>query len=123
MATIKIGNSEAKPAKFLLVANGAFAGYAGLVTDITEIKRLEQQKDDFIKMASHELKIPITSINGYGQLLLNIYNESEKEALQMSGSTVKSSLGTIAKQVTKLTRHRLELHCAEFNLEEFVEET
>src|SRR6185503_4450642 len=70
------------------------------------------------------------------QLLLNIYNESESEKLQMSRSTVKSSLGTIAKQVTKLTRliselldlskiesGKLELHCAEFDLDELVEET
>jgi signal transduction histidine kinase len=102
MAKIKIGNSEAKPAKLLLVTNGGCAGYAGSVTDITEIKGLEQRKDDFIKMPSHELKTPITSINGYVQLLLNIYNKSETEALQTSRSTVKSSLGTIAKQATKL---------------------
>jgi PAS domain S-box-containing protein len=125
--------TEGKP---YLDINGSFTGYAGSVTDITEIKKLEQRKDDFIKMASHELKTPITSINGYVQLLLNIYNESESEKLQMSRSTVRSSLGTIAKQVTKLTRliselldlskiesGKLELHCVEFNLEELVEET
>ncbi len=116
--------------------SGAFAGYAGSVTDITELKKLEQRKDDFIKMASHELKTPITSINGYVQLLLNIYNEAETEKLQMSRSTVRSSLGTIAKQVTKLTRliselldlskiesGKLELHCQNFNLSELIEET
>jgi PAS domain S-box-containing protein len=125
--------AEAKP--YLDIA-GSFAGYAGSVTDITEIKKLEQRKDDFIKMASHELKTPITSINGYVQLLLNIYNEAETEKLQMSRSTVRSSLGTIAKQVTKLTRliselldlsriesGKLELHCAEFDLNELIEET
>lgn len=116
--------------------NGTFAGYAGSVTDITELKKLEQRKDDFIKMASHELKTPITSINGYVQLLLNIYNEAEAEKLQMARGTVKSSLGTIAKQVSKLTRliselldlskiesGKLELHCAEFDLGELIEET
>jgi signal transduction histidine kinase len=54
----------------------------------------------------------------------------------MSRSTVRSSLGTIAKQVTKLTRliselldlskiesGKLELHCAAFDLNELVEET
>ncbi len=115
--------------------NGGFAGYAGSVTDITELKSLEQRKDDFIKMASHELKTPITSINGYVQLLLNIYQENEGEALQLSRNTVKSSLGTIAKQVAKLTRliselldlskiesGRLELHCTRFDLTELVEE-
>jgi len=116
--------------------NGAFSGYAGSVTDITDMKKLEQRKDDFIKMASHELKTPITSINGYVQLLLNIYNETDEQKLHLSKPTVKSSLNTISKQVAKLTRlvselldlskiesGRLELHKTEFNLADMVEET
>jgi PAS domain S-box-containing protein len=116
--------------------NGSFSGYAGSVTDITEMKKVEQRKDDFIKMASHELKTPITSINGYVQLLLNIYNETDDQALQLAKPTVKSSLNTIAKQVTKLTRlvselldlskiesGKLELHKTEFVLADMVEET
>jgi PAS domain S-box-containing protein len=115
--------------------NGIFAGYAGSVTDITDIKKLEQRKDDFIKMASHELKTPITSINGYVQLLMNIYNEVDDKKLQLSKLTVKSSLNTISKQVTKLTRliselldlsrietGKLELNKTEFDLGDLVEE-
>jgi PAS domain S-box-containing protein len=116
--------------------NGDFSGYAGSVTDITEIKKLEQRKDDFIKMASHELKTPITSINGYVQLLMNIYNEADDQKLHLSRPTVKSSLTTISKQVVKLTRlvtelldlskiesGKLELHKTEFDLADLVEET
>lgn len=116
--------------------SGSFSGYAGSVTDITDMKRLEQRKDDFIKMASHELKTPITSINGYVQLLLNIYNDTDDQKLHLAKQTVKSSLNTIAKQVTKLTRlvselldlskiesGKLELHKTEFNLADLVEET
>ncbi|HEY2722529.1 MAG TPA: PAS domain S-box protein [Chitinophagaceae bacterium] len=115
--------------------NRSFAGYAGSVTDITEIKKLEQRKDDFIKMASHELKTPITSINGYVQLLLNIFNEADEQRIRLSKSTVKSSLNTIAKQVVKLTRliselldlsriesGKLELQATSINLAELVEE-
>jgi PAS domain S-box-containing protein len=116
-------------------SNGGFAGYAGSVTDITEIKKLEQRKDDFIKMASHELKTPITSINGYVQLLLNIYNEMDAEKLISTKTTVKSSLQTISKQVSKLARlvselldlsrietGQLELNKQEFDLAELVED-
>ncbi|WP_316788716.1 PAS domain S-box protein [Pedobacter frigoris] len=41
----------------------------GTVLDITEFKRLQQQKDDFISIASHELKTPITSLKASLQLL------------------------------------------------------
>ena len=39
------------------------------IEDITEKKQLEQQKDDFISIASHELKTPVTSIKAYAGLL------------------------------------------------------
>lgn len=41
----------------------------GTLLDITQFKRLEQQKDDFISIASHELKTPITSLKASLQLL------------------------------------------------------
>jgi PAS domain S-box-containing protein len=37
--------------------------------DITERKDLERRKDEFISMASHELKTPITSLKGFAQVL------------------------------------------------------
>jgi len=37
--------------------------------DITERKLLETQKNDFISIATHELKTPVTSIKGYTQVL------------------------------------------------------
>lgn len=37
--------------------------------DITRQKAVEKQKDEFIGMASHELKTPLTGIKAYGQLL------------------------------------------------------
>ena len=116
--------------------DGEFSGFAGSITDITELKKLEQRKDDFIKMASHELKTPITSINGYVQLMLNIFNEADEQRLRSSKQTIKSSLTTISKQVVKLTRliselldlsriesGKLELDKTAFDLNALVEET
>ena len=41
----------------------------GVMYDTTERKQLEQQKEDFIGTASHELKTPVTSIKAYCELL------------------------------------------------------
>lgn len=49
--------------------NGERTRLLGTVLDITEYKRLQQQKDDFISIASHELKTPITSLKASLQLL------------------------------------------------------
>ena len=116
--------------------DGEFAGYAGSVTDITELKKLEERKDDFIKMASHELKTPITSIKGYVQLLLKIHDELNDEKFQSSRGTVRLSLQTVSNQVSKLTRlvselldlsriesGRLDLEMTTFSISELIRET
>ncbi len=80
-----------------LAVDGSLEGYIGSGMDITEMKELEQIKNDFIGMASHELKTPITSIKAYVQLLLSMYKNTEDAFL-------KKSLTTVNKQVNKLTR-------------------
>ena len=44
----------------------------GTAIDITQQKALQQQKDDFISIASHELKTPITSLKASLQLITKI---------------------------------------------------
>ncbi|MHB8207244.1 PAS domain-containing protein, partial [Mucilaginibacter sp.] len=51
----------------------------GTMLDITESKRDEIRKNDFIAMASHELKTPLTSLKAYIQLLTKKLNNNNDE--------------------------------------------
>jgi signal transduction histidine kinase/CheY-like chemotaxis protein len=49
--------------------NDIIVKWVGTFTDIEEQKRIELKKDEFMSIASHELKTPLTSIKGYVQIL------------------------------------------------------
>lgn len=48
-------------------------------TDITERKKLEKQKDEFMSIASHELKTPLTSLKAYGQVLMSDFKRKNDQ--------------------------------------------
>ncbi|HHD63623.1 MAG TPA: CHASE2 domain-containing protein [Desulfobulbaceae bacterium] len=60
------------------VENLEFSGVLALLTDVTEIKELEQIKDELVSVVSHELKLPLTVILGYGEMLSGSLKNEEK---------------------------------------------
>jgi two-component system phosphate regulon sensor histidine kinase PhoR len=55
-------------------------GYIVVFHDITELKRLEVVRADFVANVSHELRTPLTAIRGYAETLLRATPEDPKEA-------------------------------------------
>ena len=55
-----------------------FTGVLALLTDVTEIKKLERLKDEVVSIVSHELKLPLTVIQGYGEMLSGALAGEEK---------------------------------------------
>lgn len=49
--------------------NGLITGAVSVFRDITEQKCIERQRDEFLSIASHELRTPITAIQGFAELL------------------------------------------------------
>ena len=50
-------------------ADGNSVGAVVVLNDVTQLRRLEQVRTDFVANASHELRTPITSIKGYAETL------------------------------------------------------
>ena len=97
--------------------------------NISDRKKLEQQKDDFIGIASHELKTPVTSIKAYTELLQEMCNEGD----YTSGATlVKKLSGQVDRLIelvhalldtTRIAGGGLTLDLEVFDLKKLVEES
>ncbi|WP_432711867.1 PAS domain S-box protein [Pedobacter sp.] len=108
--------------------NGEFTGYIGSCTDITEHKELQNQKDNFLGIASHELKTPVTSLKGYAQVMERIL---KKKDLNMEADMMRkmdaqlnrlTSLISDLLDVTKINAGKLSFNNQLFDLKPLLEE-
>ena len=94
-SVIRPGNSDEVEVngRHLLVSSRSLdpGGAVTTLLDISEIRRLEQVRRDFVANASHELKTPLTSIRGYAETLLDD-DPPEKLKLEFLTSIRKNTL-------------------------------
>jgi hypothetical protein len=96
--------------------------FFGVITDITESKLQEQRKDDFLSIASHELKTPLTSLKSTLQLLDRMKKDftapmQVKLVEQANRSMEKiSNLIDDLLQVNRLDIGQLALHKSTFKI-------
>ncbi len=50
-------------------SDGRITGAVVTLTDITELHRLQEQREDLLRAVSHDLRNPLTSVQGHAQLL------------------------------------------------------
>lgn len=55
----------------IIGSNHVWKGVLLVFHDITELKKLEQTRKDFVANVSHELKTPVTSIKGFAETLMD----------------------------------------------------
>ena len=112
---------------------GEITSWISSSTEIQNLKDEERRNEDFLKLVSHELKTPVTSIKGYVQLLLSILPKNNSDADKKL--IIKPYLNRIETQVERLIRlisemldmsrieqNELELKKEQFNLNLHAEE-
>lgn len=113
--------------------NGKIIGASKIARDISEhlavqeekarlydeIKALNDKKDEFIGLASHELKTPLTSIQAYLQILdKDLSEERRKQFLHRTNQQVKklNSLVSDLLDISKIEAGKLQFNPAPFDL-------
>ena len=109
--------------------DGEFVGSVAVVRDITERKRLEQLKDDFISLVSHELRSPLTVITGAVNTALTEgarLSPEETRQLLRDAALEAESLSHLLGNLLELSRFqadRLLLYAEEMSVKKLIQDT
>lgn len=105
---------------------GEIIFWVGTATDIEDQKREMDRKDEFIGIASHELKTPLTSLKGYLQLIESYKREPlppiVTQYIRKAGTSI-TKLQTLINDlldVSKIKAGRLEYAMEDVNLTELI---
>ena len=73
-------------------SHGRVKGFFSMVDDITDRKAVDQMKSEFVSIASHEMRTPLTSIHGVIKLLCaGRLGELSEPGKQMAGMALRNS--------------------------------
>lgn len=106
--------------------NGRPVRAAGISQNITQRKMLEQQKDDFISIASHELKTPVTSIKAYVEILREIVEAGQGIQDTLLLKKLENQVDRFMKLIrdlldaTRTTEGQLPLYFEKFDLNNLI---
>ncbi len=97
-----------------------------IIAENQRLHDVSKQKDDFISMASHELKTPVTSIKAFAQLLEHDFAKGQnlqgaKMLARMNTQIIKlTSLIEDLLDVSKIEGGKLQYHLADFDLTKLI---
>lgn len=107
---------------------GQLSGGIGTFMDVTHRRKMMLQKEDFISVASHELKTPVTTLKATLQLLTKIQDMGKPELLRTMISQANKSMGKLNRLINKLldanriTQGHMQIHKANFNIGDLIRE-
>jgi len=109
-------------------SNGEVYAIIHAAMDVTKQVQLQQQKDEFLGIASHELKTPVTSIKAYAQVLERMIrsegDEKKANMVRKMDQQLNRLTGLIGDllDVTKIQSGKMTFNPVEFDFDAAVEE-
>jgi PAS domain S-box-containing protein len=100
-----------------------------IIRDITERKKVEKLKNEFVSVVSHELRTPLTSIRGSLGLLLGgtvgNYTDKAKKLLDIANSNCERLLLLINDilDIEKIEAGKMDFHLSPVNIVDLIRET
>ncbi len=113
--------------KPVIGANGKLIGRIWVFNDITKEIESEKSKHQFIHVASHKLRTPITAVNWNSQILLDgtfgEITEDQKETLKVikNASDNLNSLSNILINVAEIKKDKIPIKKETFELKQLIE--
>ncbi len=110
-------------------SNGEPIGMRGVSMDISDRVEIERRKDEFISIASHELKTPVTSIKVFTQVLQSMYEKGKYDQtgkyLQKMDNQIQKLTNLIADllNVSKIQAGKIEFRKDWFDLTHLIKDT
>lgn len=106
-----------------MMQDGVYRGMLFLLQEVTEIRRLERMRSEFVANVSHELKTPVAAVKGFAETLLGgvqdektarsflqiIYDENER---------LNRLIGDIL-ELSKIESKRVQLECSPVHVASF----
>lgn len=101
---------------------------ASIITDMTHQKELERQKDDFLNMASHELRTPITSLRMFIDLQKRQFAKKGWEKAKYFNNRIQDQANQLKElvndllDVSRIQTDKLYFDKEKFNLAETIKD-
>lgn len=89
-----------------LEPEGRTEGAVAVFHDITDLKRIEKVRKDFVANVSHELRTPLTSIKGYSETICHEKIQDEAKVRSFAGIILKHAnrLSVLVEDLLSLTK-------------------
>ncbi|SKA76098.1 two-component system, OmpR family, phosphate regulon sensor histidine kinase PhoR [Clostridium sp. USBA 49] len=107
-----------------IISEHKLIGTVAVVQDITDIKKLENMRSQFVANVSHELKTPLTSIKGFAETLKYVEDSDTRDKFLDIINDEAERLTRLINDILILShieQHR-EGKLEEFNINEVIEE-